>query len=747
MKKSLFILGVSVIIFPGIAMAAGLTIPAGGTGWTNFQTSAIPYGINGSLRFGTTTPGTNGFVLAYLNGIPTWAATSSITTSPGGTSGQVQYNANGAFGGVSTTTLSGSGVISISNSPVVIGTSPAVATLTGGTNGQILAWLSGIPTWTASTTLSAGAGISTTFSAGNWTIANTGVTSLTATSPLSRDTATGAVTISCPTCITSVGTFDPFSHTTNFGNSVSATTSIVWFQSGLYASSTSIFTTASSTNASTTGLTVANQWFTGLLLGGLGVDANGKVYKYATTTYSTGLTWSNGAVTCDTASGVVFGCLTAANWTTFNAKQAPGFQISTTSPISISQLAYYTGVTPTSIGGVATGTISAGTGISLNSTVRSVIGGSLQITNSGVTSLSGFDGGPLSGAIVLSTSTVGVSDLEPLLSITASGQTLTFNPSMTGVASIAQGGTNSASQAASNGVAYFNGSSIITGTGFEFDGTRVGIASTTPWASLSITNTTAAPSFVVEDSASPDATPFIVDTTGSVGIGGIPTKKLSVIGGRIQGQANSEPYSFQAEYKAGDGQFYFGATDSSDPDGVFSNFAGAEKMRITTGGSVGIGTTTPWKTLSVVGTMAITAPTAEGSTKSSLCWDPVTKEVLSNAGSSCLLSAAKKKDNIVSIATSTALTNILKLNPVEFSYKADKTTHRGFIADEVALVIPTAAYYDKEEINSYEPAEILATIVKALQDIIARVTGLEKRLSDQQKQIDDLNARLKKLEN
>ena len=57
----------------------------------------------------------------------------------------------------------------------------------------------------------------------------------------------------------------------------------------------------------------------------------------ATTTFSTGLTYLNGAVTCDTASGSVFGCLSSANWTTFNSKLGsydawthPSFDLSAT---------------------------------------------------------------------------------------------------------------------------------------------------------------------------------------------------------------------------------------------------------------------------------------------------------------------------------------------------------------------------------------------------------------------------------
>lgn len=47
----------------------------------------------------------------------------------------------------------------------------------------------------------------------------------------------------------------------------------------------------------------------------------------------------------------------------------------------------------------------------------------------------------------------------------------------------------------------------------------VGIGSTSPYAKLSVTNTGTDPSFIVEDSTSPDTTPFIIDAAGLVGIG------------------------------------------------------------------------------------------------------------------------------------------------------------------------------------------------------------------------------------
>jgi hypothetical protein len=46
---------------------------------------------------------------------------------------------------------------------------------------------------------------------------------------------------------------------------------------------------------------------------------------------------------------------------------------------------------------------------------------------------------------------------------------------------------------------------------------NVGIGTSTPWGKLSVTNVGAGPSFVVEDSASPDNSMFVIDAAGNVG--------------------------------------------------------------------------------------------------------------------------------------------------------------------------------------------------------------------------------------
>ena len=85
-----------------------LPVANGGTGWAAFASGAIPYG-NGSSALATTTAGTAGQVLALLNGVPTWTATSTLVTISGllNLSSQVSGLLGVGNGGTGSTTLTG----------------------------------------------------------------------------------------------------------------------------------------------------------------------------------------------------------------------------------------------------------------------------------------------------------------------------------------------------------------------------------------------------------------------------------------------------------------------------------------------------------------------------------------------------------------------------------------------------------------------------------------------------------------
>ena len=76
---------------------------------------------------------------------------------------------------------------------------------------------------------------------------------------------------------------------------------------------------------------------------------------------------------------------------------------------------------------------------------------------------------------------------------------------------------------------------LLFGTGLDGTGTtlasgNIGIGTTTPLAKLAVTNSSSAPSFLVEDQAN-DSTPFVIDSNGKVGIGtSSPTSKFTIVG-------------------------------------------------------------------------------------------------------------------------------------------------------------------------------------------------------------------------
>ncbi|MEK7509243.1 MAG: helix-turn-helix domain-containing protein, partial [Patescibacteria group bacterium] len=105
-----------------------LQVANGGTGWAAIEAGTIPYG-NGSSALATTTAGTGGQVLALLNGVPTWTATTTLSTitgtltvDKGGTGattlagGQVLFgNGTGPIGTVATGTVSAGTGIALDN--------------------------------------------------------------------------------------------------------------------------------------------------------------------------------------------------------------------------------------------------------------------------------------------------------------------------------------------------------------------------------------------------------------------------------------------------------------------------------------------------------------------------------------------------------------------------------------------------------------------------------------------------------
>ncbi|MBI5469691.1 hypothetical protein HY968_00005, partial [Candidatus Kaiserbacteria bacterium] len=119
-----------------------LPVANGGTGWAAVASGAVPYG-NGGSALATTTAGTGGYVLAYLNGVPTWAATTTLST----------------ISGTLATTQGGTGVTSYATGDILYSdSSNHLTTLTVGGSGTVLKVAGGVPTWGTDLTSGGGGG-------------------------------------------------------------------------------------------------------------------------------------------------------------------------------------------------------------------------------------------------------------------------------------------------------------------------------------------------------------------------------------------------------------------------------------------------------------------------------------------------------------------------------------------------------------------------------------------------------------
>ena len=127
---------------------------------------------------------------------------------------------------------------------------------------------------------------------------------------------------------------------------------------------------------------------------------------------------------------------------------------------------------------------------------------------------------------------------------------------------------------------------------------------------LRITQTGAGNALVVEDSANPDSTPFVVTAGGSVGVGTTnPISELEVLGtGTVAFFRGTGGSSFIGIKDEDDGTVAFIGVDGGTVKIQTSGNSYSDKLVITSSGNVGINSTTPLTTLDVGGTASIKVP-------------------------------------------------------------------------------------------------------------------------------------------
>ncbi|MEK7621794.1 MAG: tail fiber domain-containing protein [Patescibacteria group bacterium] len=142
---------------------------------------------------------------------------------------------------------------------------------------------------------------------------------------------------------------------------------------------------------------------------------------------------------------------------------------------------------------------------------------------------------------------------------------------------------------------------------------------------------------------------------------------------------------------------------------------------------VGIGTTSPWRTFSVDGTVSFKNLTSSDlATTDALCVD-ANNDVVRDTSDTCVTSSKRFKHDIVNIDGS--LGTILSLNPVSFIYNDQNKRRFGLIAEEVSDIEPLLVHLDvkgKPRTVYYEG--VTALLVESVQELNLKVETLSSRV-------------------
>lgn len=144
---------------------------------------------------------------------------------------------------------------------------------------------------------------------------------------------------------------------------------------------------------------------------------------------------------------------------------------------------------------------------------------------------------------------------------------------------------------------------------------------------------------------------------------------------------------------------------------------------------VGVGTTTPWRELSISGTVGfdgLTGSTGAGS----LCLTANKEVVYNSASDACLPSLRDTKHDINPLVVD-ALSQVLTLQPVSFVYnEGDGRTRYGFIAEDTAGVDEHLTTYSASgTLSGIDDRSILAVVVKAIQELAGRIDSFAQAIT------------------
>jgi hypothetical protein len=257
-----------------------------------------------------------------------------------------------------------------------------------------------------------------------------------------------------------------------------------------------------------------------------------------------------------------------------------------------------------------------------------------------------------------------------------------------------------------------------------------------------------------------------IDSSGNVGIGtSSPGANKLAISGNVAGQPQVLQIAQQYSGLATDVQFYNFNNTTSDTlitkrtDGslwlyqsgadyisVYTN--SLERMRIDSSGNVLVGATSAgsYAAGSAIGTTGYISRSGTagsfGNNRFNIFWNGSAARLWIDTvdqGSISVSSDYRIKTD-VQAQTLTAIDRIAQLKPVTYTYadnetlnwKADGVAREGFIAHELQEIIPSAVDGEKDaenQIQSLKLDALCSVMVKAIQELSAKVTALEAQLN------------------
>lgn len=281
----------------------------------------------------------------------------------------------------------------------------------------------------------------------------------------------------------------------------------------------------------------------------------------------------------------------------------------------------------------------------------------------------------------------------------------------------------------SNTVSVFSNQTNIQANTFSLTGIQV-IEANSLSAALKIVQTGLGNALLVEDSASPDSTPFVITSSGNIGIGTtIPNNKLHIHSTSSSTSANAHLIFTQASnsnssYIATDasGVMRIGSTGSVQVITDTNNTA----VTVLTGGEVGIGTTQPNELLTVSGNISANTVYADISGNSATTSQWKTARVIGLSGSilgNTIIDGSQDVTVFTTISTGVIIDNNIsntanisdtKLAPIVSDRKVSPTAidYTGTIPGQVLMSTGSAAIW--QSLSSSEFALLPGSITNEM---------------------------------